>query len=286
MRDGLSLKCVDSPAAEYTLWQGNGVALWWLGQAGFLIRIGGINILIDAYLSDVLSEKYKGKTFPHVRMMPPPIAPESLEGIDFCISSHAHSDHMDPGLIPVLKETSPECRFIVPEAVRNVAMERGVPEDRLLFANAGESINMGEGLSLTAIPAAHEEIRTDEKGHHFFLGYILKLKGLTVFHPGDCLPYDEFDSLLKPFDIDLALLPVNGQRDELSRQGIAGNFNMTQACQIMKKHGISYMIPQHFGMFDFNTVSRDEIDAIRNESGMRERIFPAETGRLYHLTRE
>jgi len=60
-----------------------GAAVWWLGQAGFLIAQGGLRIVIDAYLSDSLAEKYRGKAFPHNRMMPPPVAPDALTGIDW-----------------------------------------------------------------------------------------------------------------------------------------------------------------------------------------------------------
>ena len=285
MKGTLSLTTENLAVGEYGRDDFAGISLWWLGQAGFLIRFAGKNILIDPYLSDVLAAKYKGKKFPHVRMMESPISMEALTDIDYCISSHAHSDHMDPGLIPVLREASPLCRFICPEAVRSTALERGAPDDRLIGLNAGDTLSLGTGLSLSAIPAAHEVIKTDDEGRHFFLGYILSLDGYRLFHPGDCLPYDGFDSWLESYDLDLALLPVNGQRDELSSQGIAGNFDITQACKIMADHDINYMIPQHFGMFDFNTVSMESIVQEAEASGMGERIFPAAVGRVYRLVR-
>ena len=46
------------------------VALWWLGQAGFAVRVGSHTFLIDPYLSDSLAKKYKGQQFTHQRMMP------------------------------------------------------------------------------------------------------------------------------------------------------------------------------------------------------------------------
>ncbi len=35
----------------------NGLALGWLGQAGFVLRIGEAVVLVDPYLSDHLAEK-------------------------------------------------------------------------------------------------------------------------------------------------------------------------------------------------------------------------------------
>jgi L-ascorbate metabolism protein UlaG (beta-lactamase superfamily) len=286
MKGTLSLRCEELPVSGYAGDDYPGISLWWLGQAGFLIRFAGKNILIDPYLSDVLAAKYKGKTFPHIRMMDSPISMEALKDIDYCISSHAHSDHMDPGLLPVLRDVSPRCRFVCPEAVRATALERGAPDGRLIGLNAGDTLSLGTGLSLSAIPAAHEEIKTDDEGRHFFLGYILALDGYRIFHPGDCLPYEGFDTWLASYNLDLALLPVNGQRDELSSRGIAGNFDMKQACKIMADHDISFMIPQHFGMFDFNTVSRESIEREAEASGMGDRIFPAGIGRVYRMIRD
>jgi len=47
--------------------------VYWLGQAGFLVRSPKFSFLIDPYLSDRLAEKYRGGAFPHERLMAPPI---------------------------------------------------------------------------------------------------------------------------------------------------------------------------------------------------------------------
>jgi len=279
-----SLRRLEYPVTEYRKWSGGGVALWWLGQAGFLIRCANTNIIIDAYLSDVLAAKYEGQIYSHVRMMPPPIPMVDLTHINYVICSHSHSDHMDPGLLPVIRDRNPDCRFVVPEAVRSAAADRGIPGERLLAVDAGSEITLAEGLVLSVIPSAHEILQQDEEGHHAYLGFIFQFGELGVYHPGDCLPYPGYDSRLTPHHIDLALMPVNGRREELSRRGIPGNFSFTQSRKIMRDHGIRYMIPHHYGMFEFNTVERDELDSGIRDSGAPGRIFPAETGILYHLT--
>jgi len=277
------LQRFEHPVTEFLDWHGNGVAVWWLGQAGFIIRYGNTNIVIDAYLSDFLAVKYKGKEYPHNRMMPPPIPMDEMTGIDFYICSHSHSDHMDPGLIPVIRDISPDCRFIIPEAARTTGLERGIPADRLFGIDAGEDISLSDGIGLKAIPSAHEELKQDRLGHHHFLGITLEFGNLTVYHSGDCLPYPGYDAWLKSQRIDLALMPVNGRRDELSRRGISGNFSFSQACGIIREHGIPFMIPHHYGMFDFNTVDRAVLDAEIQDSDLSDRVFPAETGILYNL---
>ncbi len=277
------LQLSDYPVTGFRNWSGSGVAVWWLGQAGFILRYGNTNIVIDAYLSDFLAVKYRGQEFSHKRMMPPPISMQEMTGIDFFICSHSHSDHMDPGLIPVIRDISPDCRFIIPEAVRTTGLERGMPGDRILGIDAGEDLSLGDGISLKAIPSAHEELKQDSLEHHYSLGFILGFGNLSVYHSGDCLPYPGYDTWLKSQRIDLALMPVNGRRDELSRRGIAGNFSFTQACTVVLEHDIPFMIPHHYGMFDFNTVDRAVLDAEIKESDLPDRIFPGETDILYNL---
>ena len=108
------------------------VRLTWLGQAGFLIESGSgadaVRVVVDPYLSDSLYEKYREKKFTHKRMVPPPLKPEELTGIDFVLCTHGHTDHMDPGSLPGLAEANPACIFICPASEKAKALERGVPD--------------------------------------------------------------------------------------------------------------------------------------------------------------
>ncbi len=280
-----TLKQVKQDISFYRKTVNDDLNFWWLGQAGFLICIGNLKFLIDPYLSDFLSVKYKGTEFPHERMMPPPISMYELTDIDYCLCSHSHSDHMDPGLIPVLSSLSPSCRFVVPEAVREIAAQRGVPEGKITAIDAGRKFEAGSSLFIHAIPAAHETLDRDSSGNYFFLGFILEFGPYTIYHSGDCIPYPELDNWLEPYEIDLALMPVNGRREELSSKGILGNFNISEVCRIVRKHDIKYAVPHHFGMFEFNTVSRESIESVVSESGLGGRINPAETGIRYSLGR-
>ena len=52
--------------------------LQWLGQAGFVLRLGGHTVVIDPYLSDSLAAKYAGTLFEHNRAFSPPVDPTEL----------------------------------------------------------------------------------------------------------------------------------------------------------------------------------------------------------------
>jgi L-ascorbate metabolism protein UlaG (beta-lactamase superfamily) len=72
------------------------VRLFRLGQAGFAIRYRDTPIVVDPYLSDYLAEKCQNAEFKHCWMMPPPILAEEAAVADWIISTHRHSDHLDP----------------------------------------------------------------------------------------------------------------------------------------------------------------------------------------------
>lgn len=274
--------------------------VWWLGQAGFLIEWSG-RLVIDPYLSDFLAKKYKGKKFEHNRMMQPPFGPEELRGIDFYFCTHNHSDHMDPETIQAAVRNNPEARFVVPASQAERAGELGVPAGRIAGIDGGGRLRLSAGnadkdrtITVEAVPAAHEELEQDEEGRYLFVGYIIRLPGFTVYHSGDCVPYPGLArTLVRAGGIDLALLPVNGRDRYRLENGIVGNFTVPEALELCTEAGIPYLIPHHFGMFDFNTVPVEEIrteterfqeaagkagrpvpEAIIPEEGCRYNIFP------------
>jgi L-ascorbate metabolism protein UlaG (beta-lactamase superfamily)/protein-tyrosine-phosphatase len=233
-----------------------GAAVWWLGQAGFLVAQGGLRLVIDAYLSDSLAEKYRGTRFPHTRMMPPPVAPGNLTGIDWLLCTHGHTDHMDSGTIPALLGANPGARVLAPRAEAARAVERGVPPERLVTIDAGETVDLG-GILCTATPAAHEAMTRTEAGF-LYLGYVLKGGGVTLWHSGDTIPWPGQVEWLLPFRVDLALLPVNGRDALRAANGVPGNLTLDEAVALAEAIGARAMLGHHLGLFDFNTLDRVE----------------------------
>lgn len=57
---------------------------------------------------------------------------------------------------------------------------------------------------------------------------------------------------LEGWRIDLALLPINGHDPA---RGVAGNFTAAEAVKMGRKIRAGLMVPCHYEMFRFNTVS-------------------------------
>ncbi|GAB1583689.1 MBL fold metallo-hydrolase [Phyllobacterium phragmitis] len=236
---------------------------YWLGQAGFVVDIAGRRLVIDPYLSDSLAMKYRGTRYPHQRMMPPPIEPAELIGVDYALCTHAHTDHMDPGTLPALFAANPAATLIAPRAVRAAALERsGLPESRIRFVDAGEALDLGDDLRVIPTRAAHETIERDMHGNHRFLGFLIKGPDVTLWHSGDTIPFDGQVEEVSPHRPDIALLPVNGRRPELSSQGVPGNLTLSEAVELTRAIGASSMIAHHYGLFDFNTIEPELIDSM------------------------
>jgi L-ascorbate metabolism protein UlaG (beta-lactamase superfamily) len=225
--------------------------LWWLGQSGFLLQLKGERVLIDPYLSDSLTKKYSNTDKPHIRMSERVVDPELLKDISIVSSSHNHTDHLDgETLIPVIKN-NPGINFIIPEANRDFVTER-IQCDRSFPVGLtdGQSVSLGS-FTFHGIPAKHNEIERDEKGNCKYMGYVIDAGRWKIYHSGDTLLFNELVDLLKPFAINVALLPINGNKPD---RKVAGNLDCKEAAVLGKLIGAHHVIPCHYDMFTFNTA--------------------------------
>ncbi len=236
--------------------------LWWLGQSGFLIQWQEHHLLIDPYLSDSLTKKYEGTSKPHVRMTERVIDPERLGFIHVVTSSHNHTDHLDGETLIPLWKANPNLKVLVSRAnVQFVAERLQVQAERLTPIQVDhESVHI-EPFLFSAIPSAHESLEQDQNGDHRFIGLIIQVGKWTIYHSGDCVPYNGLVERLHDWNIDIALLPING-RDPA--RGVAGNFTAEEAAQLGKQIHAGLVIPCHYEMFEFNTISPELfVDAAR-----------------------
>jgi L-ascorbate metabolism protein UlaG (beta-lactamase superfamily) len=254
-------------AARLKARPGDGLQLYWLGQAGFIIDIAGHRLVVDPYLSDTLAAKYAGTPRPHIRMMPPPVRPGEIPFVDLVLCTHAHTDHMDPGTLPALLAANPAARLVAPRAMRQQAVDRsGLSGDRLVLAVAAERLDPLAGLSIVPTRAAHETLETDANGNNCFLGFVIDAGSVRLWHSGDGIPFDGLVNEARSLAPDIALLPVNGRRPELSDNGVPGNFTLDEAVALSRAIGVTDMIAHHYGLFDFNTESPDVVDRMVSET--------------------
>jgi L-ascorbate metabolism protein UlaG (beta-lactamase superfamily) len=234
------------------------LVVWWLGQSGFLIKSWRGLLAVDLYLSEHLTRKYETTNRPHVRMTRSPIRGRDLRGVDIVLASHKHSDHLDPGTLPELLSGSPGV-LVLPEAIREFAVELGLPPHRLAGIEAGLELERS-GFRVRAIPSAHEGLDTDQYGRHLYLGYVIESEGRRLYHSGDTVAYAGLTDELGGDPFDVLFLPVNG-RDPA--RGVPGNMTAAEAVDLAARIRPRFVVPHHYDMFTFNTVS---IEVFRGEA--------------------
>lgn len=247
------------------------ICVWWLGQSGYIVKSRSGTMVIDPYLSEHLTQKYDGTAKPHIRMTRSPCRGADLQAVDLVLSSHKHSDHLDPGTLPALLAASHAAKLVLPASLIAHAVGIGLPSDRLVGLAAGQNYH-DHGFRVDAIPAAHEALETDDRGQHLYLSYIIEVEGLRLYHSGDTLLYEGLVENLGGKTFDVMFLPING-RDPA--RGVAGNMSAAEAVTLATMVKPRYVVPHHYDMFTFNTVPIDdfESEALRLPAGVNLRVL-------------
>jgi L-ascorbate metabolism protein UlaG (beta-lactamase superfamily) len=254
--------------------------VWWLGQSGFLVKWQGSYLLLDPYLSDSLSVKYQHTDKPHIRMSELAIDPARLDFIDVVTSSHNHTDHLDAAtLIPILDHGRPTA-LIIPEANRGfVAGRINRPFDFPIGLNDGLTVEVA-GFTMTGLPSAHNTVERNEKGECKFMGFIIQFGAYTLYHSGDTILFEGLPELLKPYHIDMAFLPINGNKPE---RKVAGNLNPEEAARLAEEAGIKLTIPHHYHMFAFNTEDPEVFESFCREQEVDYKVLEIGEGLVYPI---
>ena len=230
------------------------VALFYLGQVGFLIKYQETYLLVDGYLSDYVDRNCCSEQVQWVRNYPAPIAAEELDFVDYVLCTHLHYDHADPDTLRTLARVNRRAKYLVSAANREAIAAYGIEKSSILGLSADRLTPLEEGIAVTAIPAAHEELHPDANGDYAEVGFRIALGDVTLFHAGDGCPYEGLAPRLAGCDV--LLLPING-RDYYRTKvcDIIGCFDSREAVLLAKEVGASLLIPTHFDLYDCNGVN-------------------------------
>src|ERR1017187_7889432 len=181
-------------------------ALWFLGQAGYVIRACGITVAIDPYLSDSAAA-----TAPEFgRRIPVPIQPEDLD-VDLYIVTHDHLDHLDPETVRRYRWCE-KTQFVAPRFAARKLVELGVPAGQVKRLDVGEKWNWRdtEIVGCFTLPTGADVLDT--------AGFALTFpNGRSVYHTSDTA----FTPLLlqtAPKGIEVLLVPINGKWGNLKAE--------------------------------------------------------------------
>jgi len=224
------------------------VWLYWIGQAGFVIRGSTTTLVIDPFLVARPD-----------RTAPPPLAPRDFGFADAVLATHEHRDHLDLANLPAIAQAAPRARFVVPEPLVERTAE-AVGAGRVTGARPGSAVGIGDA-TVMPVPACHGVHVADAysfglaPGEHRYLGYVITLDGLRIYHAGDTLRYDGLAERLRELGVQVALLPINGRDAEREARDLVGNLSEQEAAELVRDAGIAVAVPMHYELFAHNAGS-------------------------------
>lgn len=233
------------------------IAIFYLGQESILVKTREKYLLFDAYLSDYVDKNCCSELVKWVRRYEPPMSPFELDFVDYIFCSHAHFDHTDPWTLSAIARVNEKAKYIIPAPFADAVAAYGVQEDDIIPAYADERIEL-DGVTVTPIPSAHEELTPDDQGRYDCLGFVVETDGIKLYHAGDCCIYDGLVERVQ--GVDVMMLPVNG-RSYFQRyvRDIIGNMTAAEAAELCKICEARLLIPMHFDLYDVNCLATSTV---------------------------
>lgn len=188
------------------------VALWWLGQNGYILKSpGGTLTGVDLYLSN--SCEGLVPPFDLTRKVPVLIEPEDLE-LDYFLCTHNHQDHTDPETLSRLRHPGTTV-FAGPMPSCQVFRDHGIAEACIRPLWPAIETSFGD-LSLTgtfALPTDSSDLN--------HMGFVLRYgDGPKVYITGDTDDHELLRSVARHAP-DVMITCINGGFNNLSHWAAA-----------------------------------------------------------------
>jgi L-ascorbate metabolism protein UlaG (beta-lactamase superfamily) len=218
------------------------LAVTWFGHSSALLEVDGARVLVDPVWGERVSPSpLIGPT----RLHPVPVPFEALPQVDAVLISHDHYDHLD---LPTVREIvrRQTAVFVVPLGVGVHLRGWGVPEDRVVELDWGQSATVGR-LTLTCTEARHFSGRFFARNTTLWSSWVIAGPGHRVFFGGDTGYTPAFAGIgaqLGPFD--LTLLPI-GAYNEAWR---AMHMDPEEAVRAHGDLGGRVLLPVHWATFN------------------------------------
>ena len=210
----------------------NGLAVWWTGHNGWLIKSGDTLVSTDLVL-----ETEEGRLYE-----PPVSATEIAEDLDVSFITHEHGDHFSRATSKILLEKS-QCIFVMPKTCLEAARELGIPDSRIRLAVPRDSF-MVKGVKVKALRAIHG----NPKFAIFYdanlqdCGYLIKMGGKDFLQPGDTVLLEDHLFL--------------GHVDVLFFSPTEHNMHIQQSLILINEVEPDYIFPQHRNTFRVTVENR------------------------------
>ena len=192
----------------------------WLGQAAVKITALDQTIYID------------------------PFQIEEKDPADIILITHSHGDHLSPGDIKKISHSN--TTIIAPREC--LAKVEDIPSGKTMASAPGFRSQAGE-ISIEAVPAYNIKKTNFHPRENQWVGYILTINGVRIYHAGDTERIPE----MKNIRCDVALLPL-GQTYTMN--------SVQEAAEAALDVKASVAIPIHYGTYEGTTQDADQFKTL------------------------
>ena len=243
-----------------------GIAVWWVGHNGWLIKSDDILIGTDLPLES------------KAREIPSPISAEDLAGeLDISFVTHEHSDHFERETSRILLENG-DCTFVMPTSCLEAAIkEIHIPENRIRIAEPRKEFDVGE-VHIEAVRAIHgnKNYAVYYEANLQDCGYVIFVGGKRLLQMGDSVLLED-QLFLK--DIDVLFFSPTEHNTYIERSVI-----------LINALEPDYIFPQHRDTFKVTPENRFWTNAypyevkLRLSKSLQERYHILEMGKKMSIT--
>ena len=180
----------------------------WFGQAAVKIQAGETTIYID------------------------PLQLEQTDPADIVLITHPHDDHLS--VADMTKVADDQTVFIAPSACAEKVKQ--VAKTDMIVAEPGQTLTVG-AIQIEVVPAYNVVKTKFHAKENHWVGYILTLDGVRVYHTGDTERIPE----MKNIRADIMLLPL-GQTYTMN--------SVQEAADAVLDVQAKIAIPIHYGLYE------------------------------------
>jgi L-ascorbate metabolism protein UlaG (beta-lactamase superfamily) len=247
-----------------------GIAVWWTGNDGWLIKSDEILIGTDLDLD------------PQDKIHQPPLSAQELSSeLDVAFVTHHHGDHFNTPTLAILAQRN-RCTFVLPLTCLQKALEMKIPRERIIVPQPGQPFEV-KGIRVEPLHAIHgnqdftvltrEADFIESIAHN--CGYVFNLQGKRFFEPGDSVLTEEHLNL-KNIDVLFVSPTVH-------------NMYIDRSMILINRLEPAYIFPQHFGTYRVTDENRfwtkgypDELK-LRLSRDLQKRYHILEQGEMFEI---
>ena len=222
----------------------------WFGHASFLIRLNGVNILVDPVFGE------PSFITPYVTI-PSPI--DKLRAVDYILISHDHRDHCDEATIKQLTAKFPAAKILTGLRMNELLKNWNSSNVEIQTAGWYQRFDTPtDKIKITFLPSRHWSRRgLFDTNWRLWGALVIEGAGKTIYFSGDSGYGSHYKELAELFlKIDYFIVGIGAYQPQFIMKP---NHNTpSEAFQGFLDAEADALIPMHFGRFDLSNEPAGE----------------------------